>query len=296
MRVALVDRDAADAFRHMTFPAFRRLLDFDPALPRCVAVGAWEGGRAAGLALGAIDPERPAAELASLFVEREHRGRGMGTQLLGRAEEELARLGVREVSGTYMTGSPSTAAIEAVLKKSGWDDPVTRMLVVRCSLESIGHAPWIKRYALPAGWEIVPWIDISHAEREEIRRTQEQAPWIPPDLVPFQHEAGLEPVTSLALRVHGKVLGWVINHVVEDVLRYTCSFVRRDLQRMGRILLLYNEAVARMPGVGLAVGMWTVPVEHEGMARFARRWMQPYSIFFGETRGTGKRLTAARAG
>ena len=74
------------------------------------------------------------------------------------------------------------------------------------------------------------------------------------------------------------------------VLRFTCGFVHRDLQRMARILLLVNEAVERAPEIGMSQAMWTIPLAHESMVRFAQRWMQPYSTFFGETRGVGKRL------
>lgn len=296
MRITLLDSKTAGAFRHMTFPAYRWLLGFDLVPPKTVALGGWSDGRAVGLALAAIDPVRPIAELLSLYVAPEHRRRGLATGLLAAAEEELARLDVREVWATYMTGQPTTPVLEVVLKKRGWNEPVTRMLVVRCTLESIGRAPWIKRYPLPRGGEIVPWIQLGDPEREEIRRSQDMAPWIPRDLVPFQYEAGLEPVTSLALRVDGKVLGWMINHVVDSVLRFTCGFVHGDLQRMARLLPLINEAVARARAIGLSVGMWTVPVEHQAMVRFVRRRIQPYSIFFGETRGTAKRLIFAGAG
>lgn len=269
---------------------FRSLLDFNPAVPPPTAVGVWRENSAVGLALGTGADGR-AAKMLSLYVDDGHRGKGIATLLLAQAEAELMRAGAAEVAATYMTGQPTTAALEAVLRKRAWDEPQARALVVRCTLESIRHARWIRAYPLPHGWSIVRWVELGDALREEIRRTQELHHWIPPDLEPFRHEAGLEPVTSLALLVKGAVRGWVINHVVDGVLRFTCSFVHRDLQRMARVLMLYNEAVARMPDIGLSVGMWTVPLAHRGMVRFARRWMQPYAIFFGETRGTRKCLT-----
>jgi hypothetical protein len=38
--------------------------------------------------------------------------------------------------------------------------------------------------------------------------------------------------------------------------------------------------------------MWTDPIGHAGMVNFARKHMQPYSIFFGETRGVTLHLDA----
>ena len=166
------------------------------------------------------------------------------------------------------------------------------MLVVRCSLDSIKSAPWLNRYALPKGYEVLPWAQVTSAEREALRVSNLEKPWIAPDLVPFDLEENYEPVTSLALRVNGAILGWCLNHVVDGILRFTCSFLRRDLQRLGRIVLLYSESVSRMPAAGLSVGMWTVPIRHAGMVNFANKHMQPYSIFFGETRGVTLHLDA----
>jgi hypothetical protein len=116
--------------------------------------------------------------------------------------------------------------------------------------ESAQHPFVHPRLALPQGYEILSWVDVTEAEREAIRVSHAREPWFAPDLLPFDFEAGLDPVTSVALRVRGQVLGWCLNHVVGDVLRFTCRFVRRDLQQLGRILLLYGEVTARGSGAG----------------------------------------------
>ncbi len=146
---------------------------------------------------------------------------------------------------------------------------------------------------LPKGYDVLPWAQVTTAEREALRVSNLEKPWIAPDLVPFYFEENYEPVTSVALRINGATLGWCLNHVVDGILRFTCSFLRRDLQRLGRIVLLYSESVSRMPVAGLSVGMWTVPIKHAGMVNFTRKHMQPYSIFFGETRGVTAHLDAA---
>src|SRR5437016_3089404 len=123
MRISILGRSAARAFRHMTFPAFRRLLDFDPALPGCLAIGSFDGAHASGLALAAIDDAGTTSRILSLYVEREQRGRGVATRLAAAAEDALARAGARDVAAKYMSGQPTTAALEAVLRKRGWDAP-----------------------------------------------------------------------------------------------------------------------------------------------------------------------------
>lgn len=282
-------------YQTYTFPALRPLLDRAGA-GHVVVVGAdTVGGQPIGLALGAISTGPDGgrfAELLSLYVQPVARRRRIGAGLLA-AFTDICRLqGLDEIRATYMTGQSSTPAVQALLARSGWSLPQPRMLVIQATLESIKAAPWMKDYPLSEGMQIVRWMDLNEADRAGIRESQGSQHWIPDDLYPFDHEAHCEPVTSLALKLNGQVVGWVINHRMDNVLRYTCSFMHRRLQRMGRILLLYNESVARMPQAGLDTGMWTVPIWHAGMAAFARRWMAPYATRFEETRGS--RLDLAR--
>jgi hypothetical protein len=192
-----------------------------------------------------------------------------------------------------MSGQDYTQTLENIFQKTGWAAPQTRMLVVRCSLDSIKSAPWLNRYALPKGYEVLPWAQVSSAERESLLLSNLEKPWIAPDLVPFNFEENYEPITSVALRFNGAIVGWCITHAVEGLLRFTCAFVRRDLQRLGRLLLLWDEVVARMPEAGYSVGMWTINFSSEAMVDFARKHMQPYSIYFGETRGVAIKLGTA---
>jgi GNAT superfamily N-acetyltransferase len=280
-------------YRALTFPALGHLLDrLDDG--DVMALGVDDAaGKPLGLALGVeANGEDGArrAQLLSLYVEPASRRNGIAAGLLVAFTDLCRGRGCAEISATYMSGQPTTAGLERLLASAEWTQPETRMLVVHATLDSIRPAPWMRSYPMADNMQIVDWLDLTQADRAEIAESQFREPWIPPDLYPFDHESNCEPVTSLALKVDGRIVGWTINHRVGSVLRYTCSFMHRRLQRMGRILLLYNEAVARMPQAGLDTGMWTVPVWHPGMAAFARRWMAPYATRFDETRGTKRVL------
>jgi GNAT superfamily N-acetyltransferase len=280
---SLLPQDAL-AFRLCTFPACEPLLHAASGAQGPIAIGLETAdGAAAGLALASVDADG-AAMLASFFVQPSWRGRGFGRLLHHAFVEGCRARGVHHVTAVYMSGQASTPALEALLAQGGWSAPEASMLVVHASLDSIRHAPWIRAYPLPEGMEIVRWLDVTAAEREALIAWDAREPWIAPDLRPFDHEADCEPHTSLALKRQGRVVGWVINHRVSDVLRYTCSFMHPRLQRLGRIVLLYNEAVARMPAAGFSTGMWTVPMQHPAMVAFARRSMAPYATRFCETR------------
>ena len=283
--IQLSDAKAAAQYCSMTFPAFQGLLNFNSAVVAPLAIGTLQNEAPAGLALLVTNPSAAEAELLSIFVSPRLRRNGIALELMQRTLAYCKTQNIQKISASYMSGQDSTQTLENIFNKTGWTAPQTRMLVVRCSLDSIKSAPWLNRYELPKGYEVLPWAQVTSAEREALRVSNLEKPWIAPDLVPFDFEENYEPVTSVALRVNGAIVGWCLNHVVDGILRFTCSFLRRDLQRLGRIVLLYSDSVSRAPAAGLSVGMWTVPIRHAGMVNFASKHMQPYSIFFGETRG-----------
>jgi len=289
--IQLSDAKAAASYRSMTFPVYRGMLDFDAADFAPIAIGALQDAVPAGLALLYADKDSNEVQLLSIFVLAQFRRKGIALELMRRSIAYCENHRYQQMSATYMSGQDTTQILENLFIKTSWQTPKTRMLVVRCSLDSIKTAPWLNRYAVPNGYELLPWAELTVAERWAISESNKEKPWIAPDLVPFDYEDNYEPITSVALRINGVIVGWCLNHIIDGNLRFTCSFVRRDLQRLGRIVLLYSYSVARLPLIGLSVGIWTVPVNHMGMINFARKHMQPYSIFFGETRGVSKCLS-----
>ena len=87
------------------------------------------------------------------------------------------------------------------------------------------------------------------------------------------------------------VVGWVINHVVAPgTVRFTCSFLRKDLSRRGRIVPLYRESLRRLAEGGVERATFVTPVIYPNMVRFILRWIAPIAEFVGETRGSAKRF------
>lgn len=294
-------------FASLTFPAYRHLLSLEktrrhldmPSLPGItpVALGVLVDGVPAALLLAETDERNPnEAEVLSLAVDPALQGLGLGTRLLDAAAGDFSALGFRRLHGVYMTGQPSQAALERVLAKCGWDPPVPRMLTIRFTLEEARRTAWYGRYPLTEGFTVFPWTELTAAERETLIRSQAESPWIKPDLEPWRHDQyGFEPVSSLGIRYHGEIVGWVINHAIsETVVRFTCSFIRKDLGRRGKIVPAYTESIRRLSlDSSFKECTLTVPLRHEGMARFLVRWCRPMASFFGETRGSGKSLEPA---
>ena len=283
---------AAIAYQPFTFPLYRSRLQAIKFTPSTVAIAAADAAnQPIGLALAEIRPDGQSVEVLSIFVKPIYRQQGVGTALFNRLAAELRRRGCTTAHLVYTSGQPTTLALERMLQKGNWTSPQPRMLVCKTSLDRIVQAPWMQRSALPSSYQICRWTEVTPAERFDIQQRQKLLSWIPPDLVPFHYEQNLEPLNSLGLRYQGQVVGWMITHrLAPDTIRYTCSFVREDLQKMGRISPLYVNAIQAQNQMNIAKGIWTVPFCHASMVQFVKKRMASYMNELEETRSSYQRL------
>lgn len=299
--------EVGDLLGSMTFPAYRHLLRLAPA-PRHtdmggqpviqpVALAAWTGAKPVGLVLAETPIDRTGdnagPEILSLFVLPDWRKGQIATALVAALEQRLAALGFDRVTAVWMTGRPGIEAVERIFVKLGWAAPITRTITVKFTPEEATRTPWFRRVRLPEGrFEIFDWSALRDEERAEIRRSHEREPWIAKGLEPWKHDAyGFDPISSVGLRYDGTVVGWVINHrISETCVRFTCSFMRQDLSRRGRILPLYTESIQRLSAAGIPECTLVTPLDYAEMADFLRRRCASAVHFFGETRGSAKAL------
>lgn len=310
LQISVLKPDVASLLGAMTFPAYRHLLTLEaaprhrddqsvnPAEAQRViqphALAAWVGPKAVGLLLcdTPIDSAEP-PEILSLFVAPEWRNAGVATGLVEAVERALRKAGFDRLKAVWMTGRPSIPVVERILEKRGWPAAVTRTISVRFTPEEAARTPWFQRVKLPAGkFEIFPWSALTPGERDDIRRSHEGEPWIAKGLEPWDSDSyGFDPISSLGLRYEGRVVGWVINHrMSDDCVRFTCSFMRADLSRRGRILPLYTESIQRLSAAGIKECSLVTPLEYAEMAEFLKRRCASAVHYFGETRESVKML------
>ncbi len=306
MRRDLSNLSAGEAarFTEMTFPVYRHLLALAPAplhpeqgdqkRVQPIAVGAFGEGEPLGLALAELPLEETRApQLLSLFVASGLRNRGLGSELVQRIEEEVGRRGFDRLQVVYMTGKESTPALERVLEKRGFGTPEVRTITVRFTPEEAASTPWFGKVQLPPDdYQIFAWGELKPSERETLMRTQTERPWIASGLEPWRHDRhGFDEVSSVGLRYRGEVVGWVINHrVSRSMVRFTCSFMRKDLGKRGRILPLFSESVRRLLGTECTTCSLITPVSYGTMVQFLRRRCARWVSFVGETRDATKQL------
>ncbi|MGH7338202.1 MAG: GNAT family N-acetyltransferase, partial [Myxococcota bacterium] len=303
---------APEELAAMTFPVYRPLLDLAPTtrhpeqgdeIPvQPFALAARLGDRTVGLALGELPlsvVSRP--ELLSLFVEPGFRNRGIGRRLVEAAEREVAVAGGGELTAVYTAGRPSIPAVERILWKRAWEAPEPRTVSVRFApADFLATELFSERRmaALGARLELFAWRDLGAAEKAAIRASDERHRWITPMLAFWRFErAGFDELSSIGARYKGEVVGWVINHALgPDAVRFTCSFLRKDISRRGRIVPLYRESLARLVEAGCQRCSLVTPVEYPNMVRFNSRWIAPFAEFGGETRGARTPLQALPPG
>jgi hypothetical protein len=281
----------------MTFPLYRPLLAAldggEGVVPggRPIAVTARTLEGPGGLVLARLsETGEPTAELLSVLVGTALRNQGLATALLSALDAELVRRKVTTLTAVYMTGSPSIPALERVLAKCGFSPPECRKIVVKFTPEEASRTEWYRKAKLPPGSSIFPWTELSDADRDHLKQSQAERAWIHPELEPWRCDQHFDTVSSVGLRKSGEVVGWVINHRVRpDLVAFTTSFVRYDLQRRGAIFPLYVASLERLRGTGVMCSLVTSS-QFESMRQFVLRRCAPFVTFCGETRGVSKRL------
>ncbi len=281
----------ASFYEAFTFPVFRSRLYIIEREGAIVAVGANSQHKPIGLAMAEILPNSQ-SNILSIFVESSYRNQGIGTALLEHLIHELKLRNCQSAQIVYITGKPTTISLEKVLKKNDWTPPQPRMLVCNCDRKML-TAPWLqKEYPLPPEFTIFPWTEITEQERISLKNQSKNETWIPELLNPLAHENNFETLNSMGLRYRDQVVGWSITHRLSPTtIRYSCSYIRPDLQRIGRILALYAESIKRQaakPEIFKAI--WTVPFIYSSMINFVKRRMAKDMTSLEESRESFKMI------
>lgn len=289
----------------LTFPAYRHLLDLEiqprhddpihgddgPIQP--LAIVATVNDVPVGLAVAETPVDhRTEPELLSVFVRPEVRRQGIGTRLVAEIAATVGDLGFGVLHAVYMTGKLEIVWLEKIFWKLDFEPPDTRMTVLRLSKNDLDKLAWMHWTRIPKSYEIVPWTEIGPVDIEGLKEANAEEDWIPDDLYPWDaNQDGFEPRTSMALKVDGRLMGWVLTHALDDtMLRYSCSYIHPSLWRRCALLRLWRASFLRMVETPFTVATLTTHARHPQMVSFIRKHVAPVVSFVAETRGTHKIL------
>ncbi|MGK7879831.1 MAG: GNAT family N-acetyltransferase [Crocosphaera sp.] len=275
-----------------TFPRFRCQLQNLQGDGNIIAIGVSNLDKPIGLAMAEIYPEDNSAEILSIFVAPAYRRQKIGIALLTRLEEELYKRGCTKAKLFCQIGEPTWLPLERLIQRCNWSFPQPWDIVCESDWDTISKAPWLQRkFHLPRDMMIFPWVEITDHERIVIQKTYELEPWFEDGANPFENEENFEPLNSLGLRYQEKVVGWMLTErVASDSIYYKCMFVRKDLQRLGRGIALFVNAIKIQYEAKIPKGIWRVHLENPAMLRFVKKHMMPYLTSFEEVSCSYKQL------
>jgi GNAT superfamily N-acetyltransferase len=248
-------------------PALRQqLLEQAADQPLCMW-GAAFWGQPAGAAVAALGNT---ADLLDLYVLPAYRRAGIADALLTAIETNLADHDVTAVQALYRADE-HTDAWHALLTKAGWGQPeVTSRVFWTC--RTVRGAAWVARYKFRPPYEVFTWTDLTAAEEAQIAKRGEEG-WYPPHFSPFNRPmTAWDPETSVGLRYHDKVVGWVLTMREAPDRRFVeIMFVDPPLQQLGRGFMLVGESIRRYYSGAGNYAYWRVHPDNEPMLRWSRR-------------------------
>lgn len=274
--------DAAAPFAALTYPLFRHLVSAPPERDMIYFGASDADGNPVGLAFGMGGP-RGEYELVSVYVSALRRNMGIGTELTNALHKAFTARGY-DTGVQLFTLDADDQSYGRFLMKCGFGRPVIRQLVCKTTVALAESTPWLRDAAIPDGYRVGLWKDVSDAARNNLKMRKSDDPALFPDtLNPFDFEADCNLETSVVLYQGDEVVGWIITHIIDDeTLRWTCSWVLTSIQGAGRIIPLWWEAVQRQrAAMALPRFTWTVPMEETRMTRFAVRRMRPWLEYLG---------------
>jgi GNAT superfamily N-acetyltransferase len=286
-----LDAESSCEYEDLTHPSITRHWQATQQYGELLGIAASNGDEIVGLVIVELDTKSGKAGILSLFVEPEHRGKGIGTHLIQQLETKLIEMGCKRVQLSYQATEIAQVALEPILQRQGWKPPKVSLILVKAEAERIPEIPWFKKYQLPKDFVIFPWQELTEEEKQQLQQGQEEKPWYQQGLSPFLDEAIVEPINSLGLRYQGEVVGWLLTHrVAPDTLRYTSMFVDKRWQRLGRGIVLMAESFQRQYDSSIPYYAFAVSSRNPPMLEFVERHFKPYVSWIAESKTTHKRL------
>lgn len=257
----------------------------DPSNENLLAVCATVEKVPVGLVIGERKTKEE-LEIKSMFVAEGHHKINLLTRMLKFLEEQFASLHGQYIRAFYPNTPSFAEEWEGVFTKAKWIG--RRLAVVECYYGdgSKFHPSWYKKeYELPPDFEIFPWKDLKQEERVAIEKAYERKE-IPDEVYPFAAGGVYEPMNSLGLRYHDKVIGWLITRQVDpNTICYYSIYTEYEYHNRGFIIQLlihalklqqqssFNQAIFRVNIIQLPNLKWL---------RFVRKRLAPYATTYTE--------------
>ncbi len=199
MTLCVFDPKDPGPYEQYILPYINAQMQQDPE--SFAALGAVWKSFAVGAAVITEDPESPgAAAVASLFVDPQVRGRGVGTALLAACAEAAAAAGAETLTISYTLGGEELEAMDRAVRAMG-GEPAFRIPVYTMDSTDYHDSRLVGRafrpdYTMPEN--VVRFTDLKPEQIEALLADQD-VPWYSP---------GTQPELSLAFLQNGHIAGF----------------------------------------------------------------------------------------
>lgn len=232
-----------------------------------------------GLILSSFDPSGKTVRIHSLLVHPDHRKKGIAQHLFRELEQATSNLGATKISGYFRSHWKSGPALVSILKKRGWSEPKEDLIIVKGEAEKVLKLFMVRELALPPDYSFVTYDALTSADRVYISDRGREG-WYLDYLNPFVHEKTILAPASIFMRHQGKVIGWVISHLIApDLNEFTALFVDPDHRPYKQAHLLMRKAIFEQRDHGVPNFLITSKSDNYVMSRFLLRHAAETEVF-----------------
>ncbi|MBK8501386.1 MAG: GNAT family N-acetyltransferase [Saprospiraceae bacterium] len=233
-----------------------------------------------GLLLSTDDDTGNNYRIHSFLVHPEFRNKGLGNALVEQLEDYLVKKGTAQLDLYYRSHWKSGSFLEQILKRRGWDDPKEDLIIVRGDAAKVNILFMHDRLVLPDEYAIERFRDISANDRDYIKKKKSNENWYLDYLDPFVQENTICESASLVLRKNGRIMGWVISHLIApDLNEVTALFIDAGNRPYKLAHLLMREAITRQQAAGITRFLITSKTDNYVMSRFLLRHAKETEVF-----------------
>lgn len=265
----------------LTFPS---LAPGSPALERISGELLGLSAMAAGAMVALAIAERRAdggARLLSLMVAPAWRRRGIGTGLMARLMAFLASEGIGPLTVRYRATTLTTAALEPMLARLGWEAPRTDFVLLEGRAARLAAVGWADRHPITPPYSLLPWGRLNSSQLQAASALPVPVELLPPP--PDQPQP--DPQLSLALLHDQAPVGWVLVQRSEvDGVRYLSLYVEPAHRGGGRGVALLDEGFRRQHAAALPIARAAIDSRDANMLRLLRRHLAVHLHSIGASR------------
>lgn len=242
---------------------------------------AFIGDKQVGFALVEVHTGVSTAELLSIQVAESYRHQGIGTALFLYLQQNLTEEEkCHAIAFQYEEKISFAVPLEHILQRAGWSPP--RIYLIRCYFDDVSqfNPHWIfYPNRLPQETEVFLWQNLLLPEKEEILFSYEQGRFLP-YLLPFRLEKQMEPLNSLGIRYHGKVIGWIITQRVNpETISYSILYINKDYHYLGYAIFLLMQAIHLHKNSAVKKAIFEINLDEIDSSwwRFVKKRLMPHS-------------------